>query len=69
MVAHKALTDFFKALRASPTGLLAGQTKWLSTFEGFTDFVGLKNYRKMEDSYLPKTRLEGKYRGVEKIVG
>jgi 2-methylisocitrate lyase-like PEP mutase family enzyme len=69
MVAHKALTDFFKALRASPTGLLAGQTQWLSTFEGFTDFVGLKNYKKLEDSYLPKTRLEGKYRGVEKIVG
>jgi 2,3-dimethylmalate lyase len=69
MVAHKALTDFFKALRASPTGLLAGQAQWLSTFEGFTDFVGLKNYKKMEDSYLPKTRLEGKYRGVEKIVG
>jgi len=69
MVAHKALRDFFKALRTSPTGLLAGQTQWLSTFEGFTDFVGLKNYKKMEDSYLPKTRLEGKYRGVEKIVG
>jgi 2-methylisocitrate lyase-like PEP mutase family enzyme len=68
MVAHRALTDFFKALRASPTGLLAGQTQWLSTFEGFTDFVGLKNYKNMEDSYLPKTRLEGKYRGVEKIV-
>jgi 2,3-dimethylmalate lyase len=69
MVAHKALTDFFKALRTSPTGVLAGQTRWVSTFEGFTDFVDLKGYRKMEDAYLPKTRLEEKYHGVEKIVG
>ena len=69
MVAHKALTDFFKALRASPTGVLAGQTQWVSSFEGFTDFVGLKEYRKMEESYLPTTRLEGKYQGMEKIVG
>jgi methylisocitrate lyase len=69
MVAHKALTEFFKALRASPTGVLAGQTQWVSTFEGFTDFVGLKNYKTLENKYLPKERLEGKYRGVEKIVG
>lgn len=69
MVAHKALTDFFKALHASPTGVLAGQTQWVSTFEGFTDFVGLKDYRNMEDSYLPKARLEEKYQGSQKIVG
>jgi methylisocitrate lyase len=69
MVAHKALTDFFKALRASPTGVLAGQTQWVSTFEGFTDFVGLRDYKKMEDRYLPKARVEEKYRGLEKIVG
>jgi 2-methylisocitrate lyase-like PEP mutase family enzyme len=69
MVAHKALTDFFKALRASPTGILAGQTQWVSSFEGFTDFVGLKDYKTLEDWYLPKVRLEEKYRGVEKIVG
>ena len=69
MVAHKALTDFFKALRASPTGTLRGQTQWISSFEGFTDFVGLKEYRELEDRYLPKPRLEAKYRGAEKIVG
>jgi len=69
MVAHKALMDFFRALRASPTRLLAGQTQWVSSFEGFTDFVGLKDYKKMEDLYLPKVRLEEKYQGVEKIVG
>ncbi len=69
MVAHKALTDFFRALRASPTGILPGQTQWISTFEGFTDFVGLKDYKKLEDQYLPQPRLEEKYKGTAKIVG
>src|ERR1051325_147644 len=68
MVAHRALTDFFTALRNSPTGLLAGQTRWVSSFEDFTDFVGLKEYRKLEDKYLPKHRIEGKYQGAAKIV-
>ncbi len=69
MVAHKALTDFFKALKASPTGILPGQTQWVSSFEGFTDFVGLKDYRALEDKYLPQQRREDKYRGSAKIVG
>lgn len=69
MVAHKALTDFFRALRASPTGILPGQTHWVSSFEGFTDFVGLKEYKKLEDQYLPKQRLDDKYKGAAKIVG
>jgi 2-methylisocitrate lyase-like PEP mutase family enzyme len=69
MVAHKALTDFFKALKASPTGTLPGQTQWVSSFEEFTDFVGLKEYKKLEDHYLPKQRLEDKYKGAAKIVG
>jgi 2-methylisocitrate lyase-like PEP mutase family enzyme len=69
MVAHKALTDFFKALKASPTGTLPGQTQWVSSFEEFTDFVGLKEYKKLEDQYLPKQRIEGKYQGATKIVG
>lgn len=69
MVAHKAVMDFFKALRASPTGLLAGQAQWVSSFESFTNFVGLKDYRRMEDQYLPLARLEEKYHGAEKIVG
>jgi methylisocitrate lyase len=68
MVAHKALTDFFKALKASPTGTLPGQTQWVSSFEQFTDFVGLKDYKKLEDKYLPKQRLEEKYKGTAKIV-
>lgn len=69
MVAHKALTDFFKALKASPTGTLPGQTQWVSSFEEFTDFVGLKEYKKLEEQYLPKQRIEEKYKGAAKIVG
>lgn len=69
MVAHKALTDFFKALKASPTGILAGQTQWVSSFEQYTDFVGLKAYRHLEDQYLPTDRIDSKYKGTAKIVG
>ena len=69
MVAQKALTAFFTALKASPTGILAGQTQWVPTFEEYTDFVGLKEYRAMEDAYLPKGRIDEKYRGAAKIVG
>jgi len=69
MVAHKALKDFFTALKNSPTGLLAGQTQWVSSFEEYTDFVGLKEYKKMEDAYLPTERVETKYKGQAKIVG
>ena len=69
MVAQKALVNFFKALKDSPTGILAGQTQWVASFEEYTDFVGLKEYRAMEDEFLPKQRIENKYKGVDKIVG
>lgn len=69
MVTHKALMNFFLALKASPTGILAGQTQWVTPFEEFTDFVGLKEYREMESEFLPKDRLNGKYQGIKKIVG
>jgi 2,3-dimethylmalate lyase len=68
MVAHKALTAFFHALKAAPLGILPGQTQWVSSFEDFTDFVGLKEYKKLEDQYLPKQRLGQKYQGEQKIV-
>src|SRR3974390_639770 len=42
LVAHRALKEFFDALQTSPTGLLAGETQWLSTFSAYTNFVGLK---------------------------
>src|SRR5260370_28317822 len=66
MVAHKALTDFFIALRKSPSGLLAGQTQWISSFESFTDFVGLKDFRRLEDKFLPTDKIETKYKGAAK---
>jgi 2-methylisocitrate lyase-like PEP mutase family enzyme len=69
MVAHKALMQFFSALRASPTGLLAGETHWLSSFEEYTDFVGLKDYKRLEDEYLPAARREAKYGEATQIVG
>ena len=69
MVAHKALTDFFRALRKSPAGILPGQAQWVLSFEEFTDFVGLKAYRELEDRYLPRGRIEDKYKGVARIVG
>lgn len=69
MVAHKALMAFFTALKNSPTGILRGQTQWITSFEEYTDFVGLKEYKKMEDAYLPRERMETKYLGQKKIVG
>jgi len=50
---HRALTGFFTALRASPTGILAGQTQRVTTFAEYTAFVGLPEYRAMEREYLP----------------
>jgi 2-methylisocitrate lyase-like PEP mutase family enzyme len=69
MVAHRALMDFFTALKASPTGILPGQTQWITSFEEYTDFVGLKDYKRMEDEYLPHQRMETKYGDTTKIVG
>jgi methylisocitrate lyase len=68
MVIQKALTDFFTALKNSPTGILAGQTHWITSFSEYTDFVGLKEYKKLEDQYLPTERMETKYHGEKKIV-
>ncbi len=69
MVAHRALMTFFSALKQSPSGILAGQAQWVSSFEQFTDFVGLKDYKRLEDTYLPAARRESKYKGTAKIVG
>ena len=63
MVAHKALVRFFSALKAAPAGNLAGQTEWASSFAEYTDFVGLGEYRKLEDEFLPPARLAAKYAG------
>lgn len=61
LVVHRALKEFFQALRASPTGLLEGQTHWLTSFREYTEFVGLKEYRELEDRYLPRAVIEEKY--------
>lgn len=69
MVMQRALEDFFTALKKSPTGILPGETKWITGFEEYTDFVGLKDYKKLEDTYLPKAKIDCKYKGEKKIVG
>jgi methylisocitrate lyase len=69
MVMHRALMQFFAALRTSPTGILPGQTHWASSFEEYTDFVGLKEYKAMEEQYLPPWRVDSKYGDTKKIVG
>ena len=61
MVMHRALKTFFADLKASPTGVLAGQTERLTGFKEYTRFVGLDEYRKLEDEYLPKSIMEEKY--------
>jgi 2-methylisocitrate lyase-like PEP mutase family enzyme len=61
LVAHRALTRFFEALKASPTGLLEGQADWVSSFSEYTEFVGLGEYWRLEDEYLPRATLEQKY--------
>ncbi|MCX7605525.1 MAG: isocitrate lyase/phosphoenolpyruvate mutase family protein, partial [Bryobacteraceae bacterium] len=53
LVMHRALTDFFCDLRNSPTGILAGEVHRITSFRDFTRFVGLPQYREMEDRYLP----------------
>lgn len=53
MVTHRALTDFFCDLRNSPTGILAGETRRLTSFKDYTGFVGLPEYRELENRYLP----------------
>lgn len=69
MVMHHALMEFFTALKQSPTGLLAGQTKWISTFEAYTDFVGLPQYRSEEQEFLPAERVVAKYHGMPQMCG
>lgn len=69
MVAHKSLSTFFNTLRSAPEGILPGQTQWVSSFEEYTDFVGLKAYKKLEDKYLPREVMESRYQGKKAIVG
>jgi 2-methylisocitrate lyase-like PEP mutase family enzyme len=60
LVMHKALTEFFTALHASHTGLLAGETHRVTGFRDYTAFVGLPEYRAMEHEFLPSLVLSGR---------
>jgi methylisocitrate lyase len=60
LVMHKALTDFFTALHGSPSGVLAGETHWVTSFKDYTAFVGLPEYRAMEHEYLPSPVVAGR---------
>ena len=60
MVMQKALSDFFGALHASPTGILAGETHRLSSFKEYTAFVGLPEYRELEHKFLPAPAAAGR---------
>ncbi|MGB9521955.1 MAG: isocitrate lyase/PEP mutase family protein, partial [Anaerolineales bacterium] len=68
MVAHHALTQFFAALQNSPSGILSGQTQWITPFAEFTTFLGLKEYQKMEEEFLPQERILNKYSGVKQTT-
>jgi methylisocitrate lyase len=59
MVMHKALKGFFEALRASATGILAGETDRITSFKEYTAFVGLPEYRALEREYLPAKENHG----------
>jgi 2-methylisocitrate lyase-like PEP mutase family enzyme len=61
MVTLQALRAFFEALKAAPAGNLAGQTEWATSFAEYTDFVGLPEYRGLENEYLPPARIAAKY--------
>jgi 2,3-dimethylmalate lyase len=69
LVAHKALMEFFQALKASATGNLAGQSRWAATFAEYTEFVGLPQYRALEEEYLPEEELAARYGACHEPVG
>lgn len=60
LVAHRAMTEFFTALRASPTGLLEGQTGRLTAFREYNAFTGLPEHRELENQYLAQTAAPGR---------
>jgi len=61
LVTHRACMEFFQALKNSPTGILEGQTQWLTAFENYTQFVGLPEYKELEKKFLPEEMLSKKY--------
>ena len=60
LVMHRALTEFFGALRAAASGILAGQSHRVTSFAEYTSFVGLPEYRELEREYLPALASAGR---------
>lgn len=53
LLTYKALKEFFTALRRSPTGTLPGEAQWMPAFDQYTTFIGLEDYRRLEEAFLP----------------
>ena len=62
MLTFKALTEFFTALKQSPTGTLAGQTQWMPAFDDYTRFIGLPAYKRKEQEFLVREEVSKRYR-------
>ncbi|PWU03071.1 MAG: carboxyvinyl-carboxyphosphonate phosphorylmutase [Terriglobia bacterium] len=62
LVMHRALSDFFAALHTAPAGILPGESHWLTSFRDYTSFVGLPEYRALEQEYLPAPAGAGRCR-------
>ena len=60
LVMHRALTEFFAALRAAPDGILPEQTQRVTSFAEYTRFVGLPAYHALELQYLPALATAGR---------
>lgn len=61
MLTYKALTDFFTALKRSPTGTLAGETQRMPKFDDYTRFVGLPAYERKEHEFLLREETTTRY--------
>lgn len=68
MLTYKALKEFFTALRQSPTGTLAGESHWMPAFEEYTSFVGLEDYLRLEEAYLPAGDVEDTSTGARRLA-
>ena len=60
LVMHRALTEFFTALRAAPNGILPGEMQRVTGFAEYTGFVGLPEYHALERQYLPASVAAGR---------
>jgi hypothetical protein len=46
-----------------------GQVDWAASFPEYTEFVGLPEYRALEEEYLPASQLARKYSAEGEPVG